>query len=545
MGAFSLIVVINLLNRFDVEMSITCFRHFSKRFCSSTIRGAGAITDHPWLSQPLEGDSASAVVSKESDRKARNNASQQKTQVTRLSNGVRVATHPSRGEFCTVGVGIEAGSRYEMFSPAGVTHFLEKMAFSSTQKYSSKDNILNTLAQHSGICDCQYARDVAFYALSIASEHVDVGVDILSQSVLHPNITAEEVDRARNLVHFDLLDQEESLARMQPDLVLHDLIHRASFRGNTIGLPRFCPQEHLETIQRGDLTSYMSTYFVPERTVVTGVGVDHDYLCKLVEGGFDFKKASFLQDGKLLEVDRSVAQYTGGEIKIDKQLTPVTGGENPLPELSHMMIGLESVGSQHEDYVPTTVLSFLMGGGGSFSAGGPGKGMYSRMYLNVLNRNYYVQHASVLNFPYADCGLFAIQLACEPDRVRETLTVGVKECLNMVQSEVTSEELKRAKNQLKAIMFANLEAKPVQMEDIARQILSQGFKREPTEVCEMIESVTKQDITRVADRLLGSKISVAALGQLNQMPAVRDITQAFINNGILPQTESKSLFNRR
>lgn len=28
----------------------------------------------------------------------------------------------------------------------------------------------------------------------------------------------------------------------------------------------------------------------------------------------------------------------------------------------------------------------MMGGGGSFSAGGPGKGMFTRLYLNVLNR---------------------------------------------------------------------------------------------------------------------------------------------------------------
>ena len=29
------------------------------------------------------------------------------------------------------------------------------------------------------------------------------------------------------------------------------------------------------------------------------------------------------------------------------------------------------------------VLNTLMGGGGSFSAGGPGKGMYTRLYLQV------------------------------------------------------------------------------------------------------------------------------------------------------------------
>ena len=45
------------------------------------------------------------------------------------------------------------------------------------------------------------------------------------------------------------------------------------------------------------------------------------------------------------------------------------GGDNPLPELAHVVIGLESVSSLHEDYVTATVLSFLMGGGSSFSAG--------------------------------------------------------------------------------------------------------------------------------------------------------------------------------
>lgn len=51
------------------------------------------------------------------------------------------------------------------------------------------------------------------------------------------------------------------------------------------------------------------------------------------------------------------------------------------------MIGLESiplVGTH--DFVPSCVLNLMMGGGGSFSAGGPGKGMYTRLYRNVLNR---------------------------------------------------------------------------------------------------------------------------------------------------------------
>lgn len=72
--------------------------------------------------------------------------------------------------------------------------------------------------------------------------------------------------------------------------------------------------------------------------------------------------------------------------QIEKDLSDVSLGPNPMPELAHIVLGFESGSHQHEDFVATCVLNMLMGGGGSFSAGGPGKGMYTRLYTNVLNR---------------------------------------------------------------------------------------------------------------------------------------------------------------
>ena len=57
--------------------------------------------------------------------------------------------------------------------------------------------------------------------------------------------------------------------------------------------------------------------------------------------------------------------------------------------------------------VPLCVLNTLMGGGASFSAGGPGKGMYTRLYQNILNRYGFAQSASVFNAFYNDTGLTA------------------------------------------------------------------------------------------------------------------------------------------
>ena len=51
------------------------------------------------------------------------------TQITTLSNGVRIVTEPRVGETAAVGVYIKAGSRQENKSNNGVAHFLEHMYF--------------------------------------------------------------------------------------------------------------------------------------------------------------------------------------------------------------------------------------------------------------------------------------------------------------------------------------------------------------------------------------------------------------------------------
>ena len=51
-------------------------------------------------------------------------------------------------------------------------------------------------------------------------------------------------------------------------------------------------------------------------------------------------------------------------------------------------------------------LNTLLGGGGSFSAGGPGKDVYSRLYLDVLKRYPWVQNATAYHHTDNDSGLF-------------------------------------------------------------------------------------------------------------------------------------------
>ncbi|KAB2618429.1 mitochondrial-processing peptidase subunit alpha-like [Pyrus ussuriensis x Pyrus communis] len=72
------------------------------------------------------------------------------------------------------------------------------------------------------------------------------------------------------------------------------------------------------------------------------------------------------------------------------------------------------------DAMTLNTLQALMGGGESFSAGGPGKGMHSRLYSRVLNR--YSEFHSILAFSsiYNDTGIFGIQASTCPDFFRNS-----------------------------------------------------------------------------------------------------------------------------
>jgi len=61
------------------------------------------------------------------------------TKVTQLANGMRAASEDSGIPTTTVGLWIDAGSRFETDKNNGVAHFLEHMAFKGTKKRSQTE----------------------------------------------------------------------------------------------------------------------------------------------------------------------------------------------------------------------------------------------------------------------------------------------------------------------------------------------------------------------------------------------------------------------
>ena len=203
----------------------------------------------------------------------------------------------------------------------------------------------------------------------------------------------------------------------------------------------------------------------------------------------------------------SPSHYTGGFLS----LPPIPPPANPaLPRLSHIHLAFEALPISSPDIYALATLQTLLGGGGSFSAGGPGKGMYSRLYTNVLNQYGWVESCTAFNLSYTDSGLFGIAASCSPNRITQMLEVMCKELqaltLESGFSSLQMQEVSRAKNQLRSSLLMNLESRMVELEDLGRQVQVHGRKVGVMEMCQQIDAVTIDDLRRVARQVFGGQV---------------------------------------
>lgn len=98
---------------------------------------------------------------------------------------------------------------------------------------------------------------------------------------------------------------------------------QAAYRGNTVGLPRFCPAENVDKIDKAVLHSYLQNYYCPERMVLAGVGIEHEQLVECARK-YLLNVRPVWATSSGANVDLSVAQYTGGIVKVSYCFNVVT-----------------------------------------------------------------------------------------------------------------------------------------------------------------------------------------------------------------------------
>jgi mitochondrial-processing peptidase subunit alpha len=437
---------------------------------------------------------------------------------------------------------------------------MDRLAFKSTSKRTS-DEMLETLESLGGNIQCASSRESLMYQSATFNSEVPTTVALLAETIRDPLITEEEVEQQLETAAYEIGE-----IWSKPELILPELVHMAAYKDNTLGNPLLCPKERLSQINKSTIEAYRTAFYRPERMVVAFAGVQHNEAVRLAEQyfgdmpktetpilsqtgseaslGSESSSQSLIspssippspprQSSNLLSKipffknmstsaphNASVQSYTDFSPSSSDILQPshYTGGFltlpalpppiNPsLPPLTHIHLAFEALPISSDDIYALATLQTLLGGGGSFSAGGPGKGMYSRLYTNVLNQHGWVESCVGFNHSYTDSGLFGISSSCSPSKVTNMLDVMCRELqaltLDHGYSALQAVEVNRAKNQLRSSLLMNLESRMVELEDLGRQVQVHGRKVGVKEMCRKIEELTVQDLRRVAKIVVG------------------------------------------
>lgn len=396
------------------------------------------------------------------------------TRVSTLNNGVRVASEDSGILTSTVGLWIDAGSRYENPANNGVAHFLEHMAFKGTKKRSQTDLELE-IENMGAHLNAYTSREQTVYYAKCFEKDLPKAVEILADITQNSLLGEAEIERERGVILREMQEIETNLQE-----VVFDHLHAIAFQGTALGQTILGPTENIQSINRSDLVQYVSSHYKGPRIVLAAAGgVQHEELCKLAEKHFGGMTAGYEGEIPVLPECR----FTGSDLRVRDDSMP----------LAHVALAVEGCGWQNPDNLALMVANTIIGswdrshGGGTHHASG----------LAAACVDLGLAHSfQSFNTCYSDTGLWGIYYVCDRMMCDEMIYAIQKEWMRLCGG-VKESEVERAKNLLMTNMLLQLDGSTPICEDIGRQMLCYGRRIPIDELERRISAITPDTVKEV------------------------------------------------
>lgn len=424
------------------------------------------------------------------------------TRVTTLPSGLRVATESwPFARTATVGVWIDAGSRFETDATNGTAHFLEHLIFKGTQK-RSQYQLEVEVENMGGHLNAYTSREQTAYYAKTLKEHVPGAVDILADILQASKLDADAIERERGVILREMEEIEKDTAE-----VLFDHLHATAFQFSPLGRTILGSAERVRTATQGDIADYIATHYTAHRTVVCAAGaVDHDEFVKLVSDKFSKLPTSpETMAHELVAADPAI--FTGSEVRIQ---------DSDMTEHS-FALAFQGVPWTDGDAMTVMVMQAMLGSwdaksGIDIHAGSP---LAQLVAANKLASNF-----TAFNTNYIDTGLFGVYCVTKDTGTLFDLGWAITQAMTKLVYDPAEDDVARARNQLKAqLLMSSATDTTAACEDIGRQLLTYGRRLSSAEVCARIDAVDVKQVKKVAERLIFDQDHVlAAMGDVSELP---------------------------
>jgi len=383
---------------------------------------------------------------------------------------------------------VGTGSRYEEPRVAGISHFLEHMAFKGTVKRPTTLEISQALDAVGAQYNAFTGKEFTGYFVKVASAHLPLAIDVLSDIITNSIYDALEIEKERGVII-----EELHMARDIPMSYVGDLFEEVLYGKDTpMGRDIIGQEKTIKAIEKKDFQNYLANYYFPENMVLAVAGNFQDAeVSRLIAKNFNSQVSK-----KEVEVSAPKEDQTKPNLFLYPKGT----------EQSHIKLGVRGYPFNHPEKFAIRVLDAILGAS-----------MSSRLFMEVREKRglaYYVRSGVE---SYQDTGYFAAQAGVPHGKVAEAIKVILSEFAKLKTKSVPEEELRKAKENLKGRMILDFEDSETQADFYARQELLASKILTPEEVFKGFDAVTTSDIKRVAnDIFMPKKLNLALIGPANK-----------------------------
>uniref|UniRef100_A0A8D0XJL8 Cytochrome b-c1 complex subunit 1, mitochondrial n=1 Tax=Sus scrofa TaxID=9823 RepID=A0A8D0XJL8_PIG len=398
------------------------------------------------------------------------------TQVSQLDNGLRVASEQSSQPTCTVGVWIDAGSRYENEKNNGAGYFVEHLAFKGTKNRpgSALEKEVESMGAH---LNAYSTREHTAYYIKALSKDLPKAVELLADIVQNCSLEDSQIEKERDVILQELQENDSSMRD-----VVFDYLHATAFQGTPLAQSVEGPSENVRKLSRADLTEYVSQHYKAPRMVLAAAGgVEHRQLLDLAQKHFSSLSGTYVEDAVPAFTP---CRFTGSEIR---------HRDDALPLVANAIIG-------HYD-----------------STYGGGTHMSSTLASVAATRKL-CQSFQTFNICYAETGLLGAHFVCDNMSIDDMMFFLQGQWMRLCTS-ATESEVVRGKNILRNALVSHLDGTTPVCEDIGRSLLTYGRRIPLAEWESRIAEVDASVVREVCSKYFYDQCpAVAGLGPIEQLP---------------------------
>jgi predicted Zn-dependent peptidase len=405
---------------------------------------------------------------------------------TLLPNGLLVLTESMEHvRSVSMGVWINSGSRDEAPPVNGISHFVEHMVFKGT-KTRSAQQLAREVDQIGGNLDAFTGKEQVCFNIKVLDENVAPALDLLTDLVLNPTFTPEDIAREQGVILEEIKMDEDN-----PDYLVHETFTQHFWKGDSLGRPILGTAKTVSSFDQTVVRHEYGTRFTSRNMVFSAAGrIEHDAFVAQVEECFSSLAASAVDTLAKAQAPVANPHIT---LKNKKSLEQV-----------QVCMGVPAPSVQDERRYGVYLLNTMLGGG-----------MSSRLFQTIREEEGMAYSIYSEMNPFRDTGSLSVYAGTSIDKVEKLLRLTLLELTRLKNEAVPLAELKRAKDQLKSNIVLGLESSSSRMANLARQQMYYGRFFGVDEITSEIEAVTPEQIQEIARELFQSeKIALTMLGNL-------------------------------